>query len=65
MFYQNYELKYVDLSNFELSPFITNIRGMFEYSSSLFLNPWPHQGGIFFICVYILVQDPSQAILKG
>ena len=30
MFYRDYNLKYIDLSNFEVSPFITNIRGMFE-----------------------------------
>ena len=37
MFYQDYELKYVDLSNFEVSPSIITIEGMFEFSSSLFL----------------------------
>ena len=31
MFYKDYKLKYVDLSNFEVSPSITTIRGMFHY----------------------------------
>ena len=35
MFYKNYELKYIDLSNFEVSSSIETIRGAFRYCNSI------------------------------